>query len=168
MKRLAIIGSPGSGKTTLSNHLGKKLSLPVIHLDLHFWHKNWQPKNIEKWPQMVEELTSQEKWIIDGDYFNTMDIRLEAADTIVFLNLPLRVCLWRIIKRMLLSHGKVRSDMPDDCKEKFSWQFFSFFKFVLDYHRRKKSIILGKLKNYQNKKKVIILSSQKAIDEMMA
>jgi adenylate kinase family enzyme len=166
IKRIAIIGSPGSGKTTLARKLGKKLTLPVFHLDHHFWEENWQGKDKVRWGEIVKELAALEEWIIDGDYFNTMETRLNAADMIIYLNLPKWLCLWRIYKRMLFSYGKVRSDMPEGCKEKLNWQFISFVKFVWDYHKIKKPLILKMLEKHGDDKKICILHNDNDIENL--
>ena len=163
--KLAIIGSPGSGKSTLAKRLGDKLNLPLIHLDKLFWHGKWNTTAEDIWREKVKEVCEQEKWIIDGDYFNTMEIRLAAADTIIFLNVPRYKCLYRLIKRMIVSCGKARSDMGSGCIEKPSWSFLKFLKFVWDYHKLKKPIILGLLKSYKDKR-VYILKDSNEINEM--
>ncbi len=164
--RLAVIGSPGSGKSTLAKRLGEKLDLPVMHLDKIFWHGKWNATTEDVWRDKVKGLCGQEKWIIDGDYFDTMKIRLEAADTIVFLNVPRYKCMYRLIKRMIVSCGKARSDMGSGCIEKPSWSFIKFLKFVWDYHRYKKPIILDLLKSY-DKKRIYILKSSIEINEVL-
>ena len=79
-----IIGSGGSGKSTLARVLGKKLEIEVFHLDTILWKPNWEPVPREKQIEIQNELIQKERWIIDGNYGGTMDIRFEAADTIIF------------------------------------------------------------------------------------
>lgn len=84
MKKIAIIGSGGSGKSTLARDLGEILYIEVLHLDSLFWKPNWVgvPKVEQK--KVQHELIKREEWIIDGNYGGTIDIRLNAADTIIF------------------------------------------------------------------------------------
>jgi adenylate kinase family enzyme len=84
MKRIAIIGSCGAGKSTLARQMGTILGLEVIHLDSFFWKPGWVETPRVEWRSTVENLVKRETWIIDGNYGSTFDIRLEAADTIVF------------------------------------------------------------------------------------
>ena len=81
-----VIGCGGSGKTTFSQEISKILGMDVIHLDLLFWKPGWVETEKSKWKQIVKEISSQKQWIIDGNYGSTIDIRLSAADTIIFLD----------------------------------------------------------------------------------
>lgn len=164
VKKIAVIGSPGSGKTTLTKKLGSMLKLPIYHLDHHFWEENWQGKDEERWGGIVKDLSSNSEWIIDGDYFNTIKMRMDSADMIVYLNFSKWLCLWRICKRLFLSYGKTRSDMPAGCKEKLNWQFINFVKFVWDYHKIRKPIILDMLKSYRGIKTVYIFKNNEELD----
>ena len=64
MQRVAIIGSCGAGKSTLSEALGEKLNLPVIHLDAHYWRSGWQETKRERWQEIQQELVKADKQII--------------------------------------------------------------------------------------------------------
>jgi adenylate kinase family enzyme len=85
LQKVAIIGSCGAGKSTLAVNLGKKLDLPVIHLDAYYWQSGWQSADAQQWLQIQEELIRKNRWIIDGNYGGTLDIRLTAADTVLSL-----------------------------------------------------------------------------------
>ncbi|WP_306795338.1 AAA family ATPase [Cohnella sp. GbtcB17] len=101
MNRILIIGSAGSGKSTLSQRISEELKLPVIHLDKYYWKPNWVPTPNEEWDNFVIEATNQEQWIMDGNYTRTLDLRLKRADTVIFLDLSRWLCLYRIIKRRI-------------------------------------------------------------------
>ena len=115
MQRILIIGSCGAGKSTLAIALGKKLSFPVIHLDSHYWQPGWQETEEARWQKIQHELIQGESWIIDGNYGKTMDIRLAAADAIIWLDYNRYLCLWRVLRRYLQYPGKVRPDMGVEC-----------------------------------------------------
>lgn len=167
INKIAIIGSPGSGKTTLAKELSGILHLPLIHLDRHFLRGKWQITPADEWDKKIKDLVEKTTWIIDGDYFNSMDIRLSAADMIVFLNIPRFTCLWRITKRMLIASKKPpRSDLPSECIEKLDRNFIKFFKFVWQYHSQKKPLIFEKIEKYKSEKKVLILKNQNDINEL--
>jgi len=126
MKRIIIIGNPGSGKSTLASSLGRILNLPVIHLDSHFWQPGWVKTPREIWLEKVREMVAGEKWLIDGTYDSSIDIRVPRADTVIFLDFPTVVSLWRILKRLFENYGGRRPDMADGCLERFDYHFIRY------------------------------------------
>lgn len=116
MNKIAVIGSGGSGKSTFSRKLGNILNLPVYHLDTMYWNPGWIETPKDKWESVVRELADNDQWIIDGNYRSTMDIRLNSADTIIFLNMSTLLCTYRIIKRRFMFKGKKRPDMTEGCE----------------------------------------------------
>lgn len=111
MKKIILIGSGGAGKSTLARLLGEKLNIKVYHLDRLFWKPGWVVVQREEQRKVQYKLINQPKWIIDGNYRGTMDIRLHAADTIIFLDLHRMICVYRAFKRMLKYRNKTRPDM---------------------------------------------------------
>jgi adenylate kinase family enzyme len=111
MRRIAVIGPGGAGKSTLARQIGDRLGLPVIHLDAHFWHEGWTETPKDVWEQTVHGLVQGEAWVMDGNYGGTMDIRLDAADTILFLDLPPWLCLLRVVRRQVRYRRRTRPDM---------------------------------------------------------
>ncbi|WP_235869406.1 P-loop NTPase family protein [Veronia nyctiphanis] len=124
MKRIAIIGSGGSGKSTFSVELGKALNLPVHHLDRLYWKPNWVKPKKDDWIALQKSLCNEECWIIDGNYHSTPDIRLAACDTVIFLDVNRYTCIYRAVKRSLLS--RERKDMAEGCDEKLDFEFIKF------------------------------------------
>jgi len=163
MKRVLIIGNPGSGKTTLSVKLSRILNLPVYHLDRYFWRPGWVKPEYDKWLKILSDLVSQDEWIIDGNYGNSLDVRLPRADMVVFLDFKTSICLWRIIRRMLSTHGHVRSDMADHCPEKLD---LSFVHYVLKFRGVERGIILKALKECHNRK-IITLNRPSEVKAFM-
>lgn len=111
MKKIILIGSGGSGKSTLARQLGNKLNIKVHHLDTLFWKPNWEGVPKEEQRTVQNELVKGEKWIIDGNYGGTMDIRINAADTIIFLDIHRTICVYRAFKRIVQYRNKTRPDM---------------------------------------------------------
>lgn len=125
MRKIAIVGSAGAGKSTLAQALGSILNIEVIHLDRHFWQPGWKERPQEARIEILQRLVQEEEWIIEGTYFSTSDIRLKEADTIIFLDLPLFLCLWRVIRRRLgySKHKQSRPDLPEGCSERLNWLY---------------------------------------------
>jgi len=154
MRRIAIIGSAGAGKSTLARQLGAILGLKVIHLDSLFWHPGWVETPRDEWIRVQEELVTEDAWVIDGNYRGTMDIRLAAADTIIFLDLPRRICLWRVVRRRFQYAGRARPDMAPGCVEQLDWEFL---KWVWAFPSRERPDVLRKLAEYADGRQVIVL-----------
>jgi len=162
MKKIIVLGSGGSGKSTFAQKLSQKLGLPLIVLDQHYWSPGWISPPKKDWRNKVSELVKKDQWIMDGNYKSTFDIRFPASDTIIWLNRNRFLCCWRVIKRRLLND---RVDKLDGCNEKVDLQFF---KWVLwDYPTKGRKMTREFLRKYQNKK-VFILKHQKDIKKFLA
>src|ERR1700753_2879072 len=99
MERIAIVGCGGCGKSRLARVLGARLGITPVHLDALYYDKDWQPLDQETFASLQCDLVAAPRWIIDGNYAATLPIRLEAADTVIFLALPGWACLWGIAAR---------------------------------------------------------------------
>jgi adenylate kinase family enzyme len=164
MNRVAVIGSPGAGKTTFSKKLAAKLRIPLYHLDYFYYDDTFNyPENTAAWREKVTQLTDQPAWILDGNYKSTFDIRFPKADTIIYLDYPRSLAVTRALKRRVKLHGKLRSDMPPSWKEKFT---FALFRFIWSYNKNERPKVYGLLQKYAGKK-VIILRSPAQADEFL-
>jgi adenylate kinase family enzyme len=101
MRRIAIIGTTGSGKSVLAERLGRALSLPAVELDALFWMPDWQPAMIELFRHRVDAATSADSWIIAGIYGQVRDLVWGRADTLIWLDFPLHLVLWRLMRRTI-------------------------------------------------------------------
>ena len=164
MKRVLIIGSGGAGKTRFAQRFAERTGLPLIHLDSLYWRAGWEPTPAEEWQRKVAELIKSDAWVMDGNYGGTLDIRLEACDTIVFLDIPRFTCLWRVIKRHLVFWGQVRPELPAGCPERLSWEFI---KWIWTYPQLRRPGILRRLKDLDDRKQVVILHSPAQIERFL-
>lgn len=161
MKKVLVIGSGGSGKSTLSRTLGNVLGLNVIHLDKFYWKAGWVEPPKDKWLEIVKELISRESWIIDGNYSGTFAQRVAACDTIIFLDISSLVCVWRIFKRRLLYRRGKRPDMAEGCDEQFNLEFFLW---VMNYARRSRPKVVKLIRENQATKQIVWLKSRREVD----
>lgn len=119
MKKIVIIGSPGAGKSTLAQELGRVLDIHVYHLDRYFWQPNWKEYPRQDRIEIEQQsILTNPQWIVEGSYFGSSDNRLRAADTIIFLDTPCLQCLYRVIARHIKWHGRTRIDLPDECTDR--------------------------------------------------
>jgi adenylate kinase family enzyme len=110
-RRVLVTGLAGSGKSTFSLALAAKTGLPVIHLDLHFWKPGWVAPSETEWREKQRGALAGEAWIADGNYHETLDLRLELADSVVVLDLP----WWRCSGRALLRGFRMPGELPEGC-----------------------------------------------------
>jgi adenylate kinase family enzyme len=164
LQRVAIIGSCGAGKSTLAVKLGKKLDLPVIHLDAYYWQSGWQETDAQQWIQTQEELIKTSRWIIDGNYGNTLDIRLAVADTVIWLDFNRYLCLWRVCKRYLKYPGKTRPDMAANCPERLTREFMQYVWNFPQVHRSKITAKLAKYQQQENKQIIVLQNPRQVLD----
>ena len=155
-QKIIVIGSPGAGKSTFSRRLRDITSLPLYHLDM-IWHKP-DRTNItkEEFDKQLSEILRTDKWIIDGNYQRTIELRLEKCDTVFLMDFPLDVCLAGAAARV----GTKRDDLPwveDELDEEFR-------QWIVDFPNEKLPQIYQMLDKYRDKNIVIFKSRQEAED----
>ena len=127
MRRILIVGNSGGGKSTLARRLGEKLSLPVIHLDVIYWKPGWIEAGDDIFRADVARAIQAPAWVCDGNFSDTWDIRMPAADTIIWLQQPRLLCLLRAMWRVVTYRGRrTRPDMAPGCNEKFDLKFYRY------------------------------------------
>ncbi|HYK73550.1 MAG TPA: topology modulation protein [Pseudoneobacillus sp.] len=168
MKKIMVIGiAAGVGKTTFSLQLGKILGINAYHLDSLFWKPGWVESSLEEFTSAQEKIMKLDKWIIEGNYSNTFDSRMEQADTMIYLELPLYICLYRVMKRWVLNFGKTRPDVGEGCIEKIDWPFI---KFIITTYGLRKEKMAKRLQAFEEKghgRKTYTLKSKKEIAQFL-
>ena len=163
--RALVIGCSGSGKTTLARALSERTGLPVIGLDENYFSPDWKEPTTEVWRDRVAQLAAREKWIMDGNFSGTFDLRLPRADTIIFVDMPTWLCVWRVLKRTVRYYGKVRPGSAPGCRERFDAHFLHY---VLNYNITRRPGILRKLEEQRALgKNVMVLSGRRAVREFL-
>lgn len=161
MKKICIIGCAGSGKTTLAIALSRKLDIPAFHLDSYYWKPNWTESPKGEWRMVQESLCDKERWILDGHYGGTLDLRFAHCDTVVFLDYNRTTCLLRALKRSLKYLGKTRLDMASGCKERID---FKFYRWIFNFPKNSHPIVMQQLESLPDSSQLITLKSQADLD----
>lgn len=162
INRIAVIGAPGSGKTTLAAELKSIYNLPVFNIDSIYQLPNWVMRDpVERDKQIIIE-SKKEKWIIDGTFIDTLEERVRRADKVIFLDYSTFTFLRGIFKRLIKNYGKEKPEMPG-CKEKFD---LSFIFYVATYNLKRRKYIIEILDKYP-KKDVLIFKKQKELNNWL-
>ncbi len=138
--KIAVLGSPGAGKSTVARELGLLSGLPVFHLDKLFWQPGWVETPRPDWIALQSQLVAHDRWIIDGNYSATAAIRVHAADMIVWMDFPRHICLWRAVKRAAQYRGQTRPDMGEGCEEKLDGEFLQY---IWRFQQREQEKLMG-------------------------
>lgn len=165
MQRVLVIGSGGSGKSTVSAKLGELLNLEVNHLDKIFWRPGWVRPEPDEWTKTVTELIERDSWIIDGNYSGTLEQRLQKCDTIVFLDRSRVLCLWRIVRRYLVYRDGTRPDVAEGCRESLNFEFVSW---VWNYPRRSRPKVVRLLREHAEGKQIFWLRSRSDVQRFLS
>ena len=156
MQRIAIVGSGGAGKTTFALACSKATGLPVIHLDEYFWHPGWIESDPEEWRAVQANLLKGDKWIVDGNYGDTLDLRLSLADIIIWLDFPRSLCLLGAARRTLFNFG--RPMQAAGCPERFDLEFY---KWIWNFRKESRPKLVGAIARYGGKSDVLRFKSRR-------
>ncbi|MCP2354189.1 adenylate kinase family enzyme [Nonomuraea thailandensis] len=163
-RRIAVLGCGGSGKTVLANRLGAALGIPVTHLDALYYDDTWTPLPQEEFARRQRSLVARESWIADGNYASTLPIRLAAADTVIFLDLPALTCLRGIATRRWRHRGGQHAETG--VYDRITWDFITYIcRYRKTMAPRVRALLAEHVTAPTN---VIVLRSRKAVDQWHA
>jgi adenylate kinase family enzyme len=165
VKRIMIVGCAGAGKSTLARRLSEKTGLPVIHIDRLYWTEGWVNRSREDTRRLVTKAVAGDEWIFEGNNSSSFDIRIAKADTVIFIDPPIPLCLFRVLKRIIGSHGQVRPDMADGCPENFDWEFL---KWIVGYRKTHRWEVIELLKTAPESVAIHHLTSRAAVANFLA
>ena len=117
-----ILGPGGAGKSVLAGEIARRTGLPVVYLDHLFWGPEWAPAPREEARRRLQDVVARDRWVLDGNFLpetGDWDARFERADTVIFLDLPRRTCLWRVLWRLARDRRRRRPDLPEGASEGF-------------------------------------------------
>ena len=156
MQKVLIIGCPGAGKSTFARRLQSLTGLPLYYLD-RLWHRP-DRTNVtrEAFDAALAGLLTRPAWIIDGNYSRTLPGRLEACDTVFFLDFPLEVCLAGVENR----RGAQRPDMPWVEEELDA----EFLQYILDFGQAQMPAIRAMLEAYRGRRQIFTFHSRAEAD----
>ncbi|WP_414048644.1 adenylate kinase [Macrococcus animalis] len=161
MRKIIVIGCPGSGKSTFSRRLGEMLNIEVVHLDILNWNADKTVVEGDVFLNRLEAAIQKESWIIDGNYGSTLELRFKACDTVFFLDIPTRDCLAGIEARK----GIERVDMPWVETEETDPEFIDF---IMNYKHKNRPVVLDLISKYPEKVAIIFKSREEANAYLMS
>jgi len=158
--KISIIGGPGTGKSTLANNLGKCLNLPIYHIDGIHHLENWQIRDKQERDKIILDTIKTSKWIMDGTYHSTLEMRVKNSDLIIFLEFSIYARLKGILSRYFKNRNKEKPEIPG-CKERMTLEFL---KFTIKWNKTKGKTINSVLEKYSNKN-ILIFKNRKTLNK---
>jgi adenylate kinase family enzyme len=142
MRRVLVLGSSGSGKSTFAGRLSRITGIPMISIDAIYWQPGWRSSAPDVFEAAMTQAANQRSWIMDGNYLTrgAGELRRARADTVFWFDLPRWVCLSGVLFRIAKSYGRVRPEMAEGCPEQFDAEFM---RYVWTYRAQQRPKVLG-------------------------
>jgi adenylate kinase family enzyme len=128
MRRVLVLGSSGSGKSTFARRLSQLTGLPMVSIDAIYWQPGWRPSDPDSFAISMTQAANEPSWIMDGNYLagGAGALRRARADTVFWFDLPRWVCMCGIMFRIAGSYGRVRPEMAEGCPERIDAEFIRY------------------------------------------
>lgn len=166
MRRIAIVGPAGSGKSRLARDLGEATAIRVVYLESLFWKPGWVIRPTDEWEAIQRRELSGDSWIAEGLQRGTEHLWLDRADTIVFLDASPVRCIWRVTRRRLdSSQGP---GLPEGCEPApFHHAFLKFLRYLWRYQRRGRTEMLAELESRRNGTRIVVLRRDRDLQQFL-
>jgi adenylate kinase family enzyme len=171
MHRVVVIGTTGSGKSTLAERLAGQTGLRVIELDALYWGRDWQGAPVELFRHRVERETRDGDWIVVGNYGQVRDLVWRSADTLIWLDLPLGIVMWRLVRRTLRRVLSREELWGTGNRETWRNSFLSrqsILMWALRTHNRNREKYARECQSLARDKRVVRLKSARDIERFLA
>ena len=159
MKKIIVIGCPGSGKSHFSRELHKKTGIDLYHLDMMYWNSDKTTVEKEVFLERLNNVLEKERWIIDGNYISTMETRLSRCDTVIFLDYPTEISLEGVRQR----RGKPRDDMP--------WvendEDLEFIEYIKSFNAQQRPVVIELLEKNRLARRILTFSSREEAENFL-
>ena len=171
MRRVVVFGTTGSGKSTVAERLAERTGLRVVELDALFWGRDWQPTPVELFRHRVERETVGDGWIVVGNYGQVRDLVWQPADTLIWLDLPLPLVMWRLLRRTLRRIATQEELWGTGNRESLRGAFFSrdsILLWALKTHYRNRERFALECGFLAGEKQVVRLRSAREVESFLA
>lgn len=155
-RRVLVLGNFGVGKSTFTRALSARLRLPAYQMDYFFWLPGWELPEKNDWTTWIDSVLAQDEWILDGTYISSLSRRLLRADTVVMIDIPVCLSLYRHIRRCLFNPRPPGGENPVGCKDKISVRNL---RAIISFHYRTRKKILDLISTHP---RVFLFSTTKA------
>lgn len=163
-----MLGNAGAGKTHLATALGRRLGLDVVHLDRLFWRPGWAQSSRDEFVDATRRaLSSDGRWVADGNYADTFDVRVPMADLIVVLDMATALCLWPVLARSITT--TTRPDMAPGCEERILRRDYAgFLRYVATYRSKRLPRLLARIAAIDHAARVVTLRRRAEVATLIA
>ena len=164
MRRVLVIGISGAGKSTFARALADKTGLPLIHLDKEYWRPGWKMPPRSEWRPRVQELAAGERWIMDGNYDSSLDLRLPRADTVVWFDYSTLICIQRALRRVVSTYGEIRADMGAGCPERFDMEFL---RYIWTFNSKQRPRVIAALAQFGRHIDPVVFRRDREVEQFL-